>query len=186
MNWNNYEWTNFLCFCSRLLRSKSNQTLLPSSSQPTGQSVFLVGARIRNFNGSLTALADWGGGEEKGCRVIYVLLGTSFHKRWLWPIAGGILSGQTILRFHLLQVFKGSLEDPNEQNKHLSRRVTPSCVTRLLIGKNFQKHYCWSLTVTNHNAYMTGMLSLWFVMHLRKEGIFVIGKVTLLIIHIQF
>ena len=31
------------------------------SSQPTGQSVFLIGARIRNFNGSLTARADWGG-----------------------------------------------------------------------------------------------------------------------------
>ena len=34
-------------------------------NQPTGQSVFLVGARIRNFNGSLTARAHWGAGRRE-------------------------------------------------------------------------------------------------------------------------
>ena len=96
-------------------------------NQPTGQSVFLVGARIRNFNGSLTARVDWGGRGEKGCRIIYVLLGTSFHKQ-----------KQTFEQMFdfwvLILVSRHSPSDWKEFSKQL-----------------------WLFTETNHIAYMVGM-----------------------------
>ena len=106
-----------------------------STNQPTGQSVFLVGARIRNFNGSLTARADWGGGER-----------LSRHLCAAWDKFSQTLA-LTNHKQKQKQTFKQMFDF---WTLILVSRHSPSD------WKEFSKQL-WLFTETNHIAYMVGM-----------------------------